>query len=349
MVLGTVGYMSPEQVRGDAAGPRSDIFSFGVVLYELLSGERPFIGDSAVQTMHAILTEDPPEIVTTGRPLPPALERVVRHCLEKKPDERFQSARDLAFALDALSSGSGSSASGVAVAEPVKTAGTFRSWRSVLLVATGAAVALVLMAVSAASPGVDLSAYRYSRLAVDAAVESDPAWSPNGKMIAYSKVVDGRSHLFVRDLDAEATRQLTRERQGATQPFWWPDGSRIGFIGTDGQIWAISQIGGAAELIQAGRFEAATLSPDGSTLCPWRTVNVDGARSSSVVLATPADGELREYASPPEQLGNAQPNYLDFAPDGRSVLLSSYKPDAAPAIWRLPIPDDGRSPVEITL
>jgi eukaryotic-like serine/threonine-protein kinase len=114
MVLGTVGYMSPEQVRGDAADARSDIFSFGVVLYELLSGQRPFIGDTAVQTMNAILTEDPPEITTTTRALPPALERVVRHCLEKKPDERFQSARDLAFALDALSSASSTSASGVA-------------------------------------------------------------------------------------------------------------------------------------------------------------------------------------------------------------------------------------------
>jgi serine/threonine protein kinase len=104
IVMGTVGYMSPEQVRGDAADARSDIFSFGVVLYELLSGQRPFVGDTAVQAMNAILTEDPPEITTTTRALPPALERVVRHCLEKKADERFQSARDLAFALDALSS-----------------------------------------------------------------------------------------------------------------------------------------------------------------------------------------------------------------------------------------------------
>ena len=119
VVLGTVGYMSPEQVRGEAADARSDIFSFGVVLYELLAGERPFRGDTAVQTMNATLTEDPPELASTGRALPPAFERVVRHCLEKNPEERFQSARDLAFALDALSSSSAPSSS-VAAIEPVR-------------------------------------------------------------------------------------------------------------------------------------------------------------------------------------------------------------------------------------
>jgi serine/threonine protein kinase len=155
VVLGTVGYMSPEQVRGDTADPRSDIFSFGIVLYELLSGDRPFKGDSAVQTMNAILTEDPPEIVTTGKPLPPALERVVRHCLEKKPDERFQSARDLAFALDALSTGSGTSTSTSTVAA-VAAPRQRRRWLPLALIGLGVltALALALAAMRDASPNV---------------------------------------------------------------------------------------------------------------------------------------------------------------------------------------------------
>jgi len=97
MLLGTVGYMSPEQVRGRTVDYRSDIFSFGSILLEMLTGQRTFHGESGVETMNAILKEDPMERVAYSRNLNPAVERVVRHCLEKSPEERFQSARDLAL------------------------------------------------------------------------------------------------------------------------------------------------------------------------------------------------------------------------------------------------------------
>ena len=96
VVLGTAGYMSPEQVRGEAVDHRSDLFSFGVVLYEMLSGKRAFAGGSSVEVMTAVLKDDPPELPAS---VPPALGRIVRRCLEKEPDRRFQSAADLAFAL----------------------------------------------------------------------------------------------------------------------------------------------------------------------------------------------------------------------------------------------------------
>jgi serine/threonine protein kinase len=102
-VMGTVGYMSPEQVRGQAVDHRSDIFAFGAILYEMLSGKRAFHGGSAAETMSAILKEEPPDLAATGRSVAPPLERLVHHCLEKSPDERFQSARDLAFDLQSLS------------------------------------------------------------------------------------------------------------------------------------------------------------------------------------------------------------------------------------------------------
>ena len=102
-LLGTVGYMSPEQVRGEPADDRSDIFSFGTVLYEMFSGRRAFKGDTSIETMNAILREEPPPLSESGRPIPPALERLVGHCLEKKPEDRFQSSRDLAFDIGALS------------------------------------------------------------------------------------------------------------------------------------------------------------------------------------------------------------------------------------------------------
>ena len=98
LVLGTVGYMSPEQVRGQQVDHRSDLFSLGIVLYEMATGTRPFAGGSAVETMNAILTDDVPEPAEAERALPAGLAQVIRHCLEKQPDERFQSARDLAFA-----------------------------------------------------------------------------------------------------------------------------------------------------------------------------------------------------------------------------------------------------------
>ena len=111
LVLGTVSYMSPEQVRGLPADHRSDIFACGVVLYEMLTGRRPFGGDSAVETMNAILKEDPPSLVGSAAPIAASLRRIVERCVEKAPAERFQSARDLAFGLEALRTLSDSAAS----------------------------------------------------------------------------------------------------------------------------------------------------------------------------------------------------------------------------------------------
>src|SRR5438132_2144774 len=108
-IVGTAGYMSPEQVRGQQIDHRTDIFSFGAILYEMLSGKRAFKGDSSVETMNAILKEDPPELSVSAVGVPPVIDLVVRHCLEKNREERFQSARDLAFDLERISSVSGSS------------------------------------------------------------------------------------------------------------------------------------------------------------------------------------------------------------------------------------------------
>src|SRR5450830_12674 len=128
-VMGTVRYMSPEQVRGEAADHRSDIFSFGAVLYEMLTGRQAFGRETAAESMTAILKEDPLEIVASGSGPSPALQRVVQHCLEKKPGERFQSARDIAFDLQSLSGSAVASGSSVAVA---------RRWSRLRLVFGGA-------------------------------------------------------------------------------------------------------------------------------------------------------------------------------------------------------------------
>src|SRR4051812_37432660 len=129
-VMGTVGYMSPEQVRGHATDHRSDVFTFGAILYEMLSGQRAFQRDSGVETMTAILKEEPPELAETQRNIAPGLERIVRHCLEKSPAQRFQSASDIAFDLETLSSQSGSS---VAL-DPAKAPGGRPWWKPAVAV-----------------------------------------------------------------------------------------------------------------------------------------------------------------------------------------------------------------------
>jgi serine/threonine protein kinase len=125
VVLGTPGYMAPEQVRGEAADARTDIFAFGAVLYEMLSGVRVFRRDTPAESMTAILREDPPELADTIRLVSPSLDRIVRRCLEKSPEQRFQSARDLSFALSALS---GSDASGLTKAVAAPALSRRNSW-----------------------------------------------------------------------------------------------------------------------------------------------------------------------------------------------------------------------------
>jgi len=144
MVMGTAGYMSPEQVRGKPADHRSDIFSFGAILYEMISGKRAFHGESPADTMSAILKEEVPELSETARNVPPGLERIVHHCLEKHLTQRFQSAGDLAFDLEALSGVSTTAKSGAQAA--VQAAGSPGS-RPRLIFAAGA-VALALAALA---------------------------------------------------------------------------------------------------------------------------------------------------------------------------------------------------------
>src|SRR5436190_19122662 len=204
IILGTVGYMAPDQVRGQPADTRADMFSCGVILHEMLAGVRPFRGESSVEVMQAILKEDPPDL-PSGRNIPPALDRVVRRCLEKSPGERLQSARDLAFFLQAISGSSSASGSAVAAAVP-----RFVAWRwmlaafALLLAATVAGISTVLARRAPTSP-----ALHYRQLTFRHGVVWSARFAPDGQTIVYSAAWDGKPiELYSTRAEFPASRSL---------------------------------------------------------------------------------------------------------------------------------------------
>jgi serine/threonine protein kinase len=234
-VMGTAGYMSPEQVRGRGVDHRSDIFSFGTVLYEMLSGKRAFKGESAVEALNAILKEDPPDLSTTNSMIAPALERVVRHCMEKSPEERFQSARDLAFALEAVSGFSSSQAFTTGVVPPPSVRLKSRerlAWiiAGVMLLGLLAALPFALSYFRRApmESGVvrfPVSLPENARFSSD--VEShNLSISPDGRRLAFVAEADGQKMVWVRSLDALSAQALPGTEE-AISPFWSPDGRHL--------------------------------------------------------------------------------------------------------------------------
>ena len=201
-VMGTAGYMSPEQVRGQTVDHHSDIFSLGAILYEMISGKRAFKGDTGVETMSAILKEDPPELSESGLNVIPGLDRIVRHCLEKEPGQRFQSARDLAFDLESLSSLSGA-------AKPVTGSHQTSATRTPLLIAIPALLLVAAAAFWAGHATRKSSAPVFSRLTFRGGHVGAARFSPDGQTIVYSaQLGDEPLQLYTTRPDAPQSREL---------------------------------------------------------------------------------------------------------------------------------------------
>ena len=202
-VMGTVGYMSPEQVRGQTVDHRSDIFSFGAILYEMVSGKRAFKGDTSVETMNAILKEDPPELSQSGLNVMPGLDRIVRHCLEKEPGLRFQSARDLSFDLESLSLPSAGTA----------TVGASRlsqaRVRTPLLIAVPVLLLLTAAAFWAGRATLKSPAPLFTRLTFRGGYVSSARFSPDGHTVVYSAAFgDEPLQIYTTRPDAPQSREL---------------------------------------------------------------------------------------------------------------------------------------------
>ncbi len=264
IVMGTVGYMSPEQVRGQALDHRSDIFSFGVVLYEMLSGTQAFQGDSNVEVMNAILKEDPPQLKTAST----GLCAVLGHCLQKNPAKRFQSARDLAFALESLCSGSQSQP----LPARVERAGRLRPALYAflaLLVINGSFLLWRLRTGSQIGKLPNL--ITFDRLTDFVGIETAPAISPDGKAVSFVADTDGRQQIWVRLIAGGMPLQLTHDASEHLDPRWSPDSASIFYYSPpresegQGALWEISALGGVPRKLAAAVSEA-DISHDGTRL-----------------------------------------------------------------------------------
>jgi serine/threonine protein kinase len=319
-VMGTVGYMSPEQVRGKAVDHRSDIFSFGAVLYEMLSGRCAFLGESAADTLSAILKEDPPDLSEKNKNIDPVLERVVRHCLEKNPEERFESAGDLAFALEFLSTPSGIGLdTSVQVIAPKKIARLSRRWIWAVLALIAAFLNVIgwLAVRPAPSPGDALTTW----LEITPPHQRfnfwpSPAISPDGRQVAFlAQDETGKVGLWIRSLDSPAARALPGTTPSGNPPFWSPDGRSLGFF-AGGKLKRIDLDGGTPLTL------ADAPNPRGGS---WS--------AAGVIIFVPAAGKpvYRIYASGGEAtplslpaIQNSYYVYPHFLPDGRHFLVTDH-------------------------
>jgi eukaryotic-like serine/threonine-protein kinase len=317
VVMGTVGYMSPEQLRGKTVDHRSDIFSFGAIFYEMLSGRRAFHGESAAETMSAILKEDPPDLSETNKNIVPALERVVHHCLEKNREARFHSASDLAFALEALSGSTGVSTQTVTM--PALAPQWIR--RHVLMGWIVAGVAILLAIITFAfgyfrrAPTTETQATRFyvfpsEKTSFQGAGEFI---SPDGSRLVFSAVsAVGERRLWIRPLDSLTAQPLPGTEE-ALQPFWSADGRFVGFFAA-GKLKKIEVSGGPAQTL------AIIASNRGGA---WN-------REGVIVFAPNAGGELYRIsaaggpAAPITTLDATRNqtvhSWPHFLPDGRHFL-----------------------------
>src|ERR1051326_1426585 len=255
-IVGTLQYMSPEQLQGKEADTRSDLFSFGCVLYELLTGKRAFAAENAAGIVAAIL-ERQPETASA----PPAVQRVIARCLAKDPEQRFQTARDLKAALNWATEQA-----------PLANASKalYRWW-----IALPIAVVLVSLGWIVGRFGVRAPEVRVLRLQVDpperapfvspTALTGGIAVAANGTAAAYVALVNGKTGLWVRPLDGTAARLLDGT-VGAAHPFWSPDGKSIGFL-ADNTIKRVDLTGGAPAVVCEGvPMRGASWSNDGYIL-----------------------------------------------------------------------------------
>jgi serine/threonine protein kinase len=315
-LLGTIPYMAPEQLEGKPSDERTDIFALGAVLYEMAAGRKAFEGDSQAGLIAAILDHDPPSLSQRQPLIPPALERLVKKCLAKDPDDRWQSARDIADELKWI----GEEGSRIGIPAPTIIRRRNRE-RAAWLTAAAALTGFLIMLISALMPVrqriLPPSTSRFGlRFSEDMSFTKSgvfPALSPDGRHIVFSAVVKGIRKLWKRDLNTfEAQPVPETEGVSSISAFWSPDSRFIGFL-SDGKLQKTQVDGGGTQVICAVDFLTSTAA--------WG--------SGNVLIVSQPDGLSRVSAAggPLTPLTKLNPahqeishNYPCFLPDGRHFL-----------------------------
>ncbi|HET7437368.1 MAG TPA: protein kinase [Thermoanaerobaculia bacterium] len=328
LVLGTTHYMSPEQIRGDALDHRSDIFSLGVVLFEMICGRVPFRARSPVETMNAILREEPPDLVAIVPDLPEAVDDLIRRCLEKDPVRRFSSARDLAFALEtaakSITATSGSSRSSRRTTEKNFTFGN--GARVAMLVAMLAAIVTIAVLTRGAFSG-DAPEPPRLRTLTYSGRDSAPAASPDGKLIAFVSTRDGQRRIWIKQL-ADGTEVAVTSGPDDSAPRFARDGSTLLFTRAENgasAIHRVAAVGGEPRKLIDDAYDG-DWSPDLRRIAFIRT-RTGKARLSTVCVAELDTGNVRELvASAEEDYGGPR-----WSPDGKTIAVTRHPHSTASA------------------
>ena len=340
IIVGTATYMSPEQVRGELLDPRSDQFSFGLVLFEMLTGKAPFARSSDLSTMAAIAEEPAPPIRELNPAVPSPLRWCVERCIAKDREERFACTNDLKRELKTIRD----HLDEMATSQPEPAAQPVKRKRRLIPILLGlagfAAGCLLAPVLLIPDSAVDIGRYRVSPIAVTAAYEGSPAWSPDGKSVAYTAYIDGISQVFVRSLSAPTAAQITKSATLCDSPFWAPGNDRIYYLTSDKgneSLWVVGATGGSPELVQPNA-SAAAMAPDAKTLAFLRT-DATGKEPLSLWLAPPAGGTPRKFTGAPFDSHRYAFGYLAFSPDGKQLGAWLSRWDGGSEFWLLPYPD----------
>jgi serine/threonine protein kinase len=336
VVMGTAGYMSPEQVRGQAVDTRSDVFALGAVLYEMLTGQRAFRRDSAAETMTAILNDHPSDVSTLRADISPSVDRIVHHCLEKLPAERFQSTRDVAFALEALS-GSASSAHSAAAKIPAKNRERL-IWAALTAVLAGVALWTAL-ASSRRNETPPLPVTRTQVLLPPEIVLNDTVFpgsrlsiSPDSSKIAFAgrNRATGASQLYLIALDSGITTPLAGTKDAAG-PIWSPVGDQLVFNDFAG-LFRISLAGGTP--VSLGAIQSTTRGdwgPDGKILIGGTQLRLVNAQNGEVTVTRTTEG--------------TRFGFPQFLPDGRRYIVGTLVGNAVGGYQIGSLDDDQARPL----
>ena len=322
--LGTVAYMSPEQVRAKELDARTDLFSFGVVLYEMATGASPFRGESSGIILHAILERSPVPPVRINPDIPARLEEIINKCLEKDRDLRYQHASDIRTDLKRLTRDSASSQAPIAATAGTPSAAKVEGrvsiiWKLAMLgVAVGIIAAVLFLFNSHRSPP---SHAEYIQLTNFPDSVTQPALSPDGRMLAFvhgASTFLGPGEIYVKMLPSGEPVQLTHDNRPKMSPVFSTDGSRIGYTALDGSFgwdtWLVPVLGGTEQLWLPNASGLTWIDPQRLLFS-----EIKKGENMAIVTATESRAEARDVYVPPHERGMAHRSYL--SPDSNSALV----------------------------